>query len=94
MRRSYPSIEEAEQYLEGLEAEIALSGNQRKMQSKKLIMMHYRPGHESGAWQSGMRTAWAVAFDLMGMPIEPRAPYSLVTRSYIHYPVPEKDDGS
>ena len=73
MRRSYPSIEEAEQYLEGLEAEIALSGNQRKMQSKKLmealIMMDYRPGHKSGAWQSGMRTAWAVAFDLMGTPL-------------------------
>ena len=57
-------------------------------------MIDYRPGHDSGSWQSCMRTAWAVAFDLMGTPVEPRVPYRLASRSYLDHPVPEKDDGS
>ena len=96
--RSYPSVQEAEQYIEGLEAEIALTGNVQKSMSKKLIesllMIDHRPSRESGSWQSGMRTARSIVFDLMGTPVEPISHGNLVTRSYLHYPMPEKDDGS
>ena len=96
--RTYPSVEEAERYLDGLESDIALSGNQQKTMSKKLIeallMIDHQPRRESGSWQGGMRTAWSIAFDLMGTPIEPSVHGNPITRSYLHYPIPEKDDGS
>ena len=96
--RTYPSVEEAERYLDGLESDIALSGNQQKTMSKKLIeallMIDHQPRRESGSWQGGMRTAWSIVFDLMGTPIEPAVHGNPITRSYLHYPIPEKDDGS